>query len=229
MQQPRAQKQRRRRPRSTSSRSEVAALSSLDRTERAARDRLGMVAGAQVEYISVDTSRRHPARCCRARHRPRRPIAEPKPEPWWQSLSRGAAPSIEQTSHYPDSEELESRCRELPEVDLTWRFAAPRGLPGPRWRPASSSRLAYIQVLHHDRYERLAQEEHLDKEVCAPPAAPSSTATASRSQPRSTSSTSTSTGAPGRRRRYVAREVANKLSLHLSTQPTAVAPACLRR
>ncbi len=66
---------------------DVAALSSLDRTERAARDRLGMVPALnRLDYITVDVQ--SPSGPLLPR-----PILEPAPlqtdtEPWWQSLLR---------------------------------------------------------------------------------------------------------------------------------------------
>ena len=63
---------------------EVAALSSLDRTERAARERLGMISARNIDYMSVDVE---------APSGPLLPrplvIAQARPaagEPWWQSL-----------------------------------------------------------------------------------------------------------------------------------------------
>ncbi len=63
---------------------EVAALSSLDRVERAARERLGMVQARKVDYVSVAVE---------APSGPLlpRPLIEAAPvdrpaEPWWRSL-----------------------------------------------------------------------------------------------------------------------------------------------
>jgi cell division protein FtsL len=63
---------------------EVAALASLDRTERAARDRLGMVPARNIQYVSVNVE---------APDEPLlpRPLLKLKPaevpsEPWWRSL-----------------------------------------------------------------------------------------------------------------------------------------------
>ena len=64
---------------------EVAALSSLDRVERAAKERLGMVPARKVEYLSVTVE----APSDPLLPRPIiRPAAAPAPgdEPWWRSL-----------------------------------------------------------------------------------------------------------------------------------------------
>lgn len=64
---------------------EIAALSSLDRTERAARERLGMVPARRIEHVSVGVE----APSGPLLPRPltnRSPAQEPKSEPWWQSL-----------------------------------------------------------------------------------------------------------------------------------------------
>jgi cell division protein FtsL len=63
---------------------EVAALSSLDRTERAARDRLEMVPAKRIEYVSV------PVEAPPGPLLPR-PVVNQRPEEpasqaWWQSL-----------------------------------------------------------------------------------------------------------------------------------------------
>jgi cell division protein FtsL len=63
---------------------EVAALSSLDRVERAARERLEMVPAARIEHVSVAIEA--PARPLLPR-----PLAGPsarasEDEPWWRSL-----------------------------------------------------------------------------------------------------------------------------------------------
>jgi cell division protein FtsB len=64
---------------------EVAALSSLDRVERAARERLDMVPARNLTYIAVDVE--SPSGPLLPR-----PILSPSPappgdvEPWWQSL-----------------------------------------------------------------------------------------------------------------------------------------------
>jgi len=63
---------------------EVAALSSLDRTERAARERLGMIQARNIDYMSVDVEAPSgpllPRPLVIAQTRP------PAGEPWWQSL-----------------------------------------------------------------------------------------------------------------------------------------------
>ncbi|MPZ49926.1 MAG: hypothetical protein GEU75_11645 [Dehalococcoidia bacterium] len=64
---------------------EVAALSSLDRTERAARDRLGMVPAVRLEYVSVGVE----APAGALLPRPliiASPGAQRQPLPWWQTL-----------------------------------------------------------------------------------------------------------------------------------------------
>jgi cell division protein FtsL len=63
---------------------EVAALSSLDRTERAARDRLGMVRASKIEYVSVSAEAPSGPLLPRpvANQRPE----EPASQAWWQSL-----------------------------------------------------------------------------------------------------------------------------------------------
>ncbi len=65
---------------------EVAALASLERTERVARERLGMVPARHVEHISVEVE----APSGPLLPRPLvEPSAETQPdEPWWQSLYR---------------------------------------------------------------------------------------------------------------------------------------------
>jgi len=66
---------------------EVAALSALDRVERAARDRLGMTPARRIEYITVKTA--PPSGPLLPR-----PVlgaelaAAPDGAPWWQSLLR---------------------------------------------------------------------------------------------------------------------------------------------
>ena len=63
---------------------EVAALSSLDRTERVARESLGMIAARNIDYISVEVEAPsgpllpRPIQMSQAK-----PAAD---EPWWQSL-----------------------------------------------------------------------------------------------------------------------------------------------
>jgi hypothetical protein len=63
---------------------EVAALASLDRTERAARERLGMVPAGRLTYVSVNVE--SPGEALLPR-----PIVSVSPEagresPWWQDL-----------------------------------------------------------------------------------------------------------------------------------------------
>jgi cell division protein FtsL len=73
---------------------EVAALSSLDRVERQARDRLGMVAPLSTTYVEVGVP---------APEGPLlpRPILKPLPDPaveskpWWKRLLNGIAAVIE--------------------------------------------------------------------------------------------------------------------------------------
>jgi cell division protein FtsL len=62
---------------------EVAALSSLDRTERAARDRLGMVPARNLTYLSVNVPAPDEVLVPR-------PIIQPTPQPsdtqpWWEA------------------------------------------------------------------------------------------------------------------------------------------------
>jgi hypothetical protein len=64
---------------------DVAALSSLDRIDRNARDRLGMVTARRFEYVTVNTE----APTVPLLPRPlvdSTPLPEPEPDPWWQSL-----------------------------------------------------------------------------------------------------------------------------------------------
>jgi len=63
---------------------EVAALSSLDRVERAARERLGMVPAGRVEHLSVAVEA--PAGPLLPRPLVQAAPAAPAPEPWWRSL-----------------------------------------------------------------------------------------------------------------------------------------------
>ena len=63
---------------------EVAALSSLDRTERAARERLGMVPAGQITYVAVGVESPSGALLPR-------PLVSLSPtvegdDPWWQAL-----------------------------------------------------------------------------------------------------------------------------------------------
>lgn len=64
---------------------DVAALSSLDRIDRNARDRLGMVPARSFQYVTVDTE----APTVPLLPRPiidATPNAAPKPEVWWKSF-----------------------------------------------------------------------------------------------------------------------------------------------
>jgi cell division protein FtsB len=65
---------------------EVSALASLDRTERAARDRLGMVPAIRIEYIAVDV----PAPNGPLLPRPLTDVPTPVPDnrAWWEKLLR---------------------------------------------------------------------------------------------------------------------------------------------
>jgi cell division protein FtsL len=63
---------------------EVAALSSLDRTERAAKERLGMIQGRNITYMSVDVE--SPSGPLLPRPVVTAPTHYPKGEPWWESL-----------------------------------------------------------------------------------------------------------------------------------------------
>jgi hypothetical protein len=64
---------------------DVAALSSLERTERAARERLGMVPASRLEYVSVGVEAPEGALLPR-------PILSshatsgPEDDPWWQII-----------------------------------------------------------------------------------------------------------------------------------------------
>ncbi len=65
---------------------EVAQLTSLDRTERVAREQLGMIQGRNVSYLSVEVEAPEGVLLPR-------PLVEPLAEstdvePWWQSLYR---------------------------------------------------------------------------------------------------------------------------------------------
>jgi hypothetical protein len=66
---------------------DVAALSSLDRIDRAARERLGMTHARKLEHISVATE----APAVPLLPRPvidSTPLAEAETKPWWQSVFR---------------------------------------------------------------------------------------------------------------------------------------------
>ncbi len=71
---------------------DVAALASLDRTERIARDRLGMVPARVNQYVSVDVEAPRGALLPRPIVQlPAQDQAPAKDEPWWRSLI-GALP-----------------------------------------------------------------------------------------------------------------------------------------
>ena len=63
---------------------EVAALSSLDRTERAARERLGMIPARSIEYVAVEIEAPSGPLLPRPLVSPR--LEQPDGEPWWQSM-----------------------------------------------------------------------------------------------------------------------------------------------
>jgi hypothetical protein len=64
---------------------EIAALSSLERTERAARERLGMVPAVKLEHLSVQVEA--PAGPLLPRPLIELPgAAEPAKAPWWQAV-----------------------------------------------------------------------------------------------------------------------------------------------
>jgi len=65
--------------------SEIAALASLDRTERAARDRLGMVPAKQIQYVTVNVQAPDEPLLPRPILKSTAPTEEPS-EPWWKSL-----------------------------------------------------------------------------------------------------------------------------------------------
>ncbi len=106
---------------------------------------------------------------------------------------------------------------------FTWRVAL-LGLVLVLGGAGIVARLAYIQVLHHERYERLAQEEHFDKEEIR------STRGAILDRNGFPLATSLDVFDLYIDRRawvqtpYVAQDVANKLVQYLSTQPSAVVP-----
>jgi hypothetical protein len=64
---------------------EIAALSSLDRTERAARERLGMVPAKRIEHVSVGIEAPSGPLLPRPLTYPTTP-PPPKSEPWYRSL-----------------------------------------------------------------------------------------------------------------------------------------------
>jgi cell division protein FtsL len=63
---------------------EVAALSSLDRTERAARERLGMVPAPKLDYLAVAVQA--PDGALLPRPLFSMPQTRPETNPWWQVL-----------------------------------------------------------------------------------------------------------------------------------------------
>jgi hypothetical protein len=65
---------------------EVSALSSLERTERAARERLGMIQGRSITYMSVDVEA--PSGPLLPRPLVTPPRERPPGERWWESLIR---------------------------------------------------------------------------------------------------------------------------------------------
>ena len=106
---------------------------------------------------------------------------------------------------------------------FTWRVAL-LGLVLVLGGAGIVGRLAFIQVVDRERYQRLAQEEHFDKEEIR------STRGAILDRNGFPLATSLDVFDLYIDRRaweqtpYVARDAANKLALHLSTQPTAVVP-----
>ena len=64
---------------------EVAALASLDRTERAARERLGMVPARNIQYVSVSVEAPADPLLPRPLLNNARQVQTPS-EPWWRSL-----------------------------------------------------------------------------------------------------------------------------------------------
>ena len=66
---------------------EVAALASLDRTERAARDRLGMVPARNIQYVSVSVEAPADPLLPRPLLNNAKQVQTPS-EPWWRSLYR---------------------------------------------------------------------------------------------------------------------------------------------
>jgi cell division protein FtsB len=65
---------------------EVAALSSLERTERAAKERLGMIQARNITYMSVDVE--SPSGPLLPRPLVTPPANYARGEPWWESLIR---------------------------------------------------------------------------------------------------------------------------------------------
>jgi hypothetical protein len=66
---------------------EVAALASLEYTERSARDRLGMVPGKVQGYLAVEIEAPSGPLLPRPLLEPE-PMQQPEAEPWWRSLFR---------------------------------------------------------------------------------------------------------------------------------------------
>ena len=64
---------------------EVAALASLDRTERAARERLGMVPARNIQYVSVSVEAPADPLLPRPLLNNAKQVETPS-EPWWRSL-----------------------------------------------------------------------------------------------------------------------------------------------
>lgn len=65
---------------------EVSALSSLERTDRAARERLGMVPGRRIEYLDVNVQA--PSGVLLPRPIIAAPAEQAPAEPWWSPLIR---------------------------------------------------------------------------------------------------------------------------------------------
>ncbi|HWC30946.1 MAG TPA: septum formation initiator family protein [Dehalococcoidia bacterium] len=65
---------------------EVAALSSLERTERAAKERLGMIQARTINYMAVEVEA--PSGPLLPRPLVTPPTAPPPEEPWWESALR---------------------------------------------------------------------------------------------------------------------------------------------
>ena len=65
---------------------EVAALSSLERTDRAARERLGMIPARRIDYLSVNVEA--PSGVLLPRPIISPPAEETPSEPWWEPLVR---------------------------------------------------------------------------------------------------------------------------------------------
>jgi cell division protein FtsL len=65
---------------------EVAALSSLERTERAARERLGMVPARTTDYLNVNLPA--PTGVLLPRPLAATPTPDERPDNWWQAVVR---------------------------------------------------------------------------------------------------------------------------------------------